>query len=151
MSDLVKTDDKIYPILPLRNTVLFPQQIIPIYIGRSQSLNLIADLPSSGKKMIIVVAQKDGSVETPTSDDLFEWGTLAIVMRVFNMPDKQKSAIVQGIGRVRITQFTESKPYFKGNIMRFDDPDDSSVELKALMTNLQVVYEKLVDVAPYFS
>ncbi|MBT3250383.1 MAG: endopeptidase La [Candidatus Marinimicrobia bacterium] len=151
MSDLVKTDDKIYPILPLRNTVLFPQQIIPIYIGRSQSLNLIADLPSSGKKMIIVVAQKDGSVETPTSDDLFEWGTLAIVMRVFNMPDKQKSAIVQGIGRVRITQFTESKPYFKGNIMRFDDPDDSSVELKALMTNLQVVYEKLVDVAPYLS
>ena len=72
-----KRDDilEIYPILPLRNTVLFPQQIIPIYIGREQSLNLIEDLPKDGKKYIIVVAQKDGSVENPTNEDLYKtWG-----------------------------------------------------------------------------
>ena len=54
---------EIYPILPLRNTVLFPQQIIPIYVGREQSLKLIDDLPKGGKKYIVVVAQKDGSIE----------------------------------------------------------------------------------------
>ena len=53
----------LYPILPLRNTVLFPQQIIPIYIGRKHSLKLISDLPKSGKKNIVVVAQRDGSLE----------------------------------------------------------------------------------------
>ena len=62
---------EIYPVLPLRNTVLFPQQIIPIYVGREQSLKLIKDLPKSGKKYIVVVAQKDGSVENPGATDLY--------------------------------------------------------------------------------
>ena len=99
-----KTGDslEIYPILPLRNTVLFPQQIIPIYVGREQSLKLIADLPKSGKKYIVVVAQKDGSIENPTEKDLYEYGTLAMVMKVFDMPDKSRSAIVQGLERVHV-------------------------------------------------
>ncbi|SVD51653.1 uncharacterized protein METZ01_LOCUS404507, partial [marine metagenome] len=64
---------EIYPVLPLRNTVLFPQQIIPIYVGREQSLKLIEDLPKSGKKYIVVVAQKDGSIENPSKSDLYEY------------------------------------------------------------------------------
>ena len=78
-----KSTDKaleIYPVLPLRNTVLFPQQIIPIYVCRKQSLQLIADLPKGGKKYIVVVAQKDGSIENPKGTDLYEYGTLAMVM-----------------------------------------------------------------------
>ena len=71
---------EIYPVLPLRNTVLFPQQIIPIYVGREQSLKLIADLPRGGKKYIVVGAQKDGSIENPKVPDLYEYGTLAMVM-----------------------------------------------------------------------
>ena len=78
---------EIYPVLPLRNTVLFPQQIIPIYVGREQSLKLIADLPKGGKKYIVVVAQKDGSVENPKASDLYEYGTLAMVMKVFENID----------------------------------------------------------------
>ena len=151
MPDLVSVKGDALPILPLRNTVLFPQQIIPIYIGRDQSLKLIEDLPENGDKKIIVVAQRDGSIENPTSDDLFEWGTLATVMRVFNMPDKQKSAIVQGIARIKIVKITQSDPFFIGNGIRFDDPEDQSVELEAMMSNLHGIYQKLVDVAPYLS
>ncbi|GAG32829.1 unnamed protein product, partial [marine sediment metagenome] len=88
-----------FPVMPLRNTVLFPQQIIPIYIGREQSLKLIDDLPS-GRKMLVVVAQRDGTIEVPTDEDLYYWGTLAVVMKIFDMPDNSKSAIVQGIARV---------------------------------------------------
>ena len=95
---------EIYPILPLRNTVLFPQQIIPIYVGREQSLKLIEDLPKGGKKYIVVVAQKDGSIENPKGSDLYEYGTLAMVMKVFDMPDKSRSAIVQGLERVKVKQ-----------------------------------------------
>ena len=80
-----KNEKKEYPVLPLRNTVLFPQQIFPVYIGREQSLNLIDSLPKQGKKYIVVIAQKDGSVENPSKTDLYEWGTLAIVMNIGNI------------------------------------------------------------------
>ena len=83
-----------YPILPLRNTILFPNQIIPIYIGRKQSLNLINDISALEKKYIVVVAQKDGTIENPTKDDIYQFGTLATVMKIFDMPDKSKSAII---------------------------------------------------------
>ena len=115
--EITETKDEaleIYPVLPLRNTVLFPQQIIPIYVGREQSLKLIADLPKGGKKYIVVVAQKDGSVENPKASDLYEYGTLAMVMKVFDMPDKSRSAIVQGLDRVKVKEFLKPDPYYKG-------------------------------------
>ena len=93
-----------YPVMPLRNTVLFPQQVIPTYIGRDRSLKLIEDLPS-GKKMIVVVAQQDGAQENPGTDELYEWGTLAMVLKVFDMPDNSKSAIIQGVDRVKVLSF----------------------------------------------
>ena len=74
-----------YSVLPLRNTVLFPNQIIPIYIGRKASLDLVKDVDDSKNKDIIVVAQKDGNVESPVNDDLYQTGTLATVMKIFDM------------------------------------------------------------------
>ena len=94
--------NKIYPVLPLRNTVLFPNQIIPIYIGRKQSLQLISDVNKIEDKTIIVVAQKDGNKENPKPDDLYEDAVIAKVMKVFDMPDNSKSAIVKGIKRIKI-------------------------------------------------
>ena len=99
-----------YPVMPLRNTVLFPQQVIPIYIGRERSLRLINELDSK-KKYIVVVAQEDGSIEDPEPKDLYSYGTLANVLKVFDMPDNSKSAIVQGLSRVKILDFTTIDPY----------------------------------------
>ena len=157
MSEEVKKENgkeevlEIYPILPLRNTVLFPQQIIPIYVGREQSLKLIDDLASEDRKYIVVVAQKDGAVENPTGDELFEVGTLAMVMKVFDMPDKSKSAIVQGLERVKISTFTQDQPYYKGLIHKISDTVESDDELEATATNLQGIFKKLIKVAPYLS
>ena len=97
-------DAEQYPVMPLRNTVLFPQQVIPIYIGRDKSLKLINDLEPN-RKHIVVVAQEDGSIEDPKSKDLYAYGTLAQVLKVFDMPDNSKSAIVQGISRVKILDY----------------------------------------------
>ena len=148
-----KTGDslEIYPILPLRNTVLFPQQIIPIYVGREQSLKLIADLPKSGKKYIVVVAQQDGSIENPTEKDLYEYGTLAMVMKVFDMPDKSRSAIVQGLERVHVEEFINPDPYYKGLVQKVRGTAQRTAELESISVNLQEIFKKLIEIAPYLS
>lgn len=142
---------EIYPVLPLRNTVLFPQQIIPIYVGREQSLKLIADLPKSGKKYIVVVAQKDGSVENPKASDLYEYGTLAMVMKVFDMPDKSRSAIVQGLDRVRVKNFLDPDPYYKGLVEKVRGVVSPSAEIEGITVNVQEIFKKLIEIAPYLS
>ena len=142
---------EIYPVLPLRNTVLFPQQIIPIYVGREQSLKLIADLPKSGKKYIVVVAQKDGAVENPKAADLYEYGTLAMVMKVFDMPDKSRSAIVQGLDRVKVKQYLEPEPYYKGLVEKVRGVVTPSAEIEGITVNLQEIFKKLIEIAPYLS
>ena len=148
-----KTGDElaIYPILPLRNTVLFPQQIIPIYVGREQSLKLIADLPKGGKKYIVVVAQKDGSLESPTEKDLYKYGTLAMVMKVFDMPDKSRSAIVQGLERVYIKEFINPDPYYKGLVEKVRGSAPRTEELEVIAVNLQDIFKQLMEIAPYLS
>ena len=140
-----------YPILPLRNTILFPNQIIPIYIGRKQSLNLINDISNLEKKYVVVVAQKDGAVENPTDNDLYKFGTLGTVMKIFDMPDKSKSAIVQGIMRVKIEQINQNSPYFSGLVSRTKDSNIAHVEINAHTKLLRSSFDSVVQVAPYLN
>lgn len=148
--EIVSTVPEILPIMALRNTVLFPQQVIPIYIGRERSLRLIEDLPEN-KKRIVVVAQKEGSVENPDKEDLFEWGTIAQVLKIFNMPDGSKSAIVQGMERAKIQSFIQQEPYFKGAILKTQEHYKPTIEIDAMLTNIRQLYVKLIKVAPYLS
>jgi ATP-dependent Lon protease len=141
---------EILPIMALRNTVLFPQQVIPIYIGRERSLRLIEELPES-KKRIVVVAQKEGSLENPEKEDLFEWGTIAQVLKIFNMPDGSKSAIVQGLERAKIQSYIQIDPYFKGAILRAQEIYQPGIEIDAMLANIRQLYQKLGKIASYLS
>ena len=144
--DIKQTDQ--YPVMPLRNTVLFPQQVIPIYIGRERSLKLINELDPK-KRYIVVVAQEDGSIEDPKPEDLYSYGTLAQVLKVFDMPDNSKSAIVQGISRVKIMEYLSHDPYFSAAVASMEDkPIDDSLEVEALANNLRQSFEDLMKVAP---
>ena len=137
-----------YPVMPLRNTVLFPQQVIPIYIGRERSLKLINDLDPK-KRYIVVVAQEDGSIEDPKSSDLYAYDTLAQVLKVFDMPDNSKSAIVQGISRVKILDYTNQEPYFSAAVESMEDePITDGLEVDALAANLRQAFDELMKVAP---
>ena len=137
-----------YPVMPLRNTVLFPQQVIPIYIGRERSLKLINEL-NPKRKYIVVVAQEDGSIEDPEPKDLYSYGTLANVLKVFDMPDNSKSAIVQGISRVKILDYTSVDPYYRAAIQTLDDePLENELEVEALSNNLRQSFSELMNVAP---
>ena len=151
MNEDIIEESESYPVMPLRNTVLFPQQVIPIYIGREKSLKLINELPASSKH-IVVVAQEDGSIEDPNPDEMYSFGTLAVVLKVFDMPDNSKSAIVQGIDRVKILSFKEKKPYYRAVIQRLSDNVPSEdIELDALGNNLRQVFSELIQVAPNLS
>ena len=137
-----------YPVMPLRNTVLFPQQVIPIYIGREKSLKLINDL-SPNNKHIVVVAQEDGSIEDPQPEDLYAFGTLAIVLKVFDMPDNSKSAIVQGVERVKILDYVGKDPYYIAAIEKIEEKEPKEdIELDALVNNLRKNFRELIQVAP---
>jgi len=139
-----------FPVMPLRNTVLFPQQVIPTYIGRERSLQLIDDLPQ-GKKLLVVVAQEDGSMENPSSDDLYSWGTLAVVLKVFDMPDNSKSAIIQGLDRVKLLSFSQQDPYFRAVVERVEDQDEEGLEIEALASNVRNSFQELIKIAPYLT
>ena len=105
----------ILPILPLRNTVLFPGVIIPITIGRDRSVKLIKDA-ENGNKTLGVVAQKDFDTESPSVNDLHDVGTVAHILKMLKMPDGNITAVIQGRKRFRIEEIVESEPYFKAKI-----------------------------------
>lgn len=104
------------PILPLRNTVLFPGVVSPITAGRDKSIRLIEDVQASSDKLIGVVAQRDVDVENPGFGDMYEVGTLAKIVRSFKMPDGNTTIIIQGKRRFRITEIVASEPYHKAKI-----------------------------------
>ena len=142
---------EVLPILPLRNTVLFPQQVIPISIGREKSVSLISKV-SETNKLIGVVAQRDGSIEHPESTDLYAWGTLAAVLKVFDMPDGSKSAIIQGLHRIKLITFLEEEPYIKAAVQQIsDDETTSDLEIEAMAVNVRSVFQDIVEIAPYLS
>ena len=134
--------------MPLRNTVLFPQQVIPIYVGREKSLKLIEDLEPDNK-YLVVVAQQDGSIEDPIQEDLYSYGTLALGLKVFDMPDNSKSAIVQGVDRVKILKYQENDAYFLADIERIPEPITTpDVEIEALAKSLKGSFTELIKISP---
>lgn len=138
------------PVLTLRNTVLFPQQVIPIYIGREQSLNLINSLPEEDRK-IMVIAQKEGAVEDPQPKDLYDHGTVAQVLKIFKMPDESKSAIVQGLTRAKVSNLKIQDSYYIGDVEELEEYTEDSIEIDAMIGNLKKHYKSLIEIAPYLS
>ena len=137
-----------YPVMPLKNTVLFPQQVIPIYVGRKKSLQLIDDLDPDNK-YLVVVAQQDGSVEDPKEEDLYSYGTLALVLKTFDMPDNSKSAIVQGVDRVKILKYEEGDTYFMADVERIPESITSpDVQVEALAKSLKSSFTELIKISP---
>ena len=142
------TIEKQYPVMPLKNTVLFPQQVIPIYVGRKKSLQLIDDLDPENK-YLVVVAQQDGSVEDPREEDLYSYGTLALVLKTFDMPDNSKSAIVQGVDRVKILKYQEGDTYFMADVERIPESITSpDVQVEALAKSLKSSFTELIKISP---
>ncbi|MFC2128619.1 endopeptidase La [Bacteroidota bacterium] len=142
--DESKIPDSI-PLLPLRNTVLFPGVIIPITIGREKSIKLIKDIYKKDK-IIGAISQKDKSIEDPKTKDLNETGTIAQIVKVLQMPDDSTSVIIQGQKRFKINDFVSEDPYFQANISVLEDkiPKSGNKEFEALVSSLKDLSIKII-------
>ncbi|MEJ6681976.1 MAG: endopeptidase La [Flavobacteriales bacterium] len=140
---------KSLPILPLRNTVLFPGVVIPITVGRDSSVQLIKDA-NKGDKIIGVVSQKDENVENPTFSDLNTTGTVAQIMKMLKMPDGNTTVILQGKKRLQLKELIQEEPYLRAEIVEFPDikSTTSKNKIKALKASLKDSAEQIVKLSP---
>ncbi len=139
----------ILPILPLRNTVLFPGVIIPITIGRDRSVKLIKDA-ENGNKMIGVVAQKDFDIELPEIKDLHKVGTIATILKMLKMPDGNITVVIQGRKRFSVKEIIQEEPYYKAQIKELFElkPDSKDEEFVALVSSIKDLSLKIIDASP---
>ncbi|MDZ7740793.1 MAG: endopeptidase La [Bacteroidota bacterium] len=137
------------PILPLRNTVLFPGVVIPITIGRDKSIKLIKEAYKT-KEPFGVVAQKDVEVEDPGFDDLNKVGTMANVIKILQMPDGSTTAIIQGKKRFRLLELVQDEPYFKANVKEFDNEEAKKYDTRfnALIDSLKDLSIQIIKQSP---
>lgn len=125
--------DEILPVLPLRNLMLFPGVVAPVTVGRESSLRLIEQVERKGT-VIAVACQRDASVETPHVKDLYPVAVVAKVMRVIELPNGNKSAILQSFGRIQLGEETRQKPFLRAHVERLEDilPTKDDKEYQAL-------------------
>ena len=137
------------PVLPLRNTVLFPGVVIPITVGRDKSIKAVKAAHSKDK-VIAVVAQKDVNVEEPEPEDLHGVGTAARIVKMLKMPDGSTTVIIQGKSRIQIDEVFEEDPYFKGKITKLQDkkPTDKDKEFGAIISSLKDYAAEIIKLSP---
>ena len=136
------------PILPLRNTVLFPGVVIPITVGRDKSIKLIRDA-NKGNRMIGVVSQQDVGIEDPDFSQLNKVGTLAMIVKMLQMPDGNTTVIIQGKKRFLLKEEVQSVPYIKATIEPFKDvkhKDDK--EFKAMVSSIKDMAMNIIHLSP---
>ena len=140
---------KTVPILPLRNTVLFPGVVIPITAGRDKSIKLIKDANKSDK-IIGVVAQRNDDVENPGVQDIYQMGTVAQILRVLKMPDGNTTIIIQGKKRFKINSITEEKPYLRAEIDPVQDelPNTDDKEFLATIDTIKDLALQIIQENP---
>src|SRR5207248_7934890 len=136
------------PILPLRNSVLFPGAIIPIDVGRRKSVRLVEDAIAKERPVIGILTQKDARTEDPQSGDLFMVGCAARILKVIKLAKDNFSVILQGVSRFEVTGFEGTEPFLTANVRPVPDPTASDVELDALVMNLQDIAKRVVNLIP---
>ena len=138
------------PILPLRNTVLFPGVVIPITVGRDRSIRLIQDV-YKGNKTLGVVSQKDGDIEEPRAEDLNRIGTIATIIRMLRMPDGSTTAIIQGKKRFEVLEMVKTDPYFTAKVKEFEEirPAKDDKSFHALVSSLKDLAGDIIKQSPH--
>ncbi len=136
------------PVLALRNTVLFPGVVLPITVGRDASLKLVRDA-FKGDRLIGVIAQRVSEVENPRPEDLFEFGTVATILKLIKMPDGSRSIVIQGKRRFSADEFVQTEPYFKARVTPIEEVADANgIELQARIRSIKDLAIQIVNLSP---
>src|SRR6266576_5473496 len=140
------------PILPLRDTVLFPNSFMPLAVARESSVRLI-DEAISGGKLIGVFTQRDATVEEPQQGDLYSLGTASHIHKMFKLPDGSLRLIVQGLARLHLDEVMSSKPYLRARVSLAAETgaDAEHLEIDALLRNIRTNFQQVVSLSPLLS
>lgn len=141
---LTISDGDIYPVLPLRDIVVFPHMIVPLFVGREKSVLALEEMMLANKKEIILVTQKSPADDNPTAKDLYSVGTLGTLLQLLKLPDGTVKVLVEGIQRVQLNQFIEESPYFQAHGTTIIEEEGSEEELEALMRAVVAQFEQYV-------
>lgn len=135
------------PILPLRDTVIYPHIIVPLLITREELTRMIDDVLMQDRMVAAVASKVDA--DSPSQDQLFQVGTAAAIIRMLKIPDGSMQLFVQGVQRIRILEFTQSHPYMKARIEPLKEIVEKTVEVEGLARNVLAQFKRMVSLAPY--
>jgi ATP-dependent Lon protease len=136
-------ETEVSAILPLRDIVVFPGMIVPLFVGRDKSISALEDVSKEDKK-ILLCAQKNASVDDPSTEDIFRTGTLATILQLLKLPDGTVKVLVEGIERAQIIEYTDNDRYFEAIIERFDDESPDVQEVEALRRSVITEFEDYI-------
>jgi ATP-dependent Lon protease len=136
------------PVLPLKETVIFPQSVSPLAIGQERSVRLVDDV-LEGERMLALVTVKTEDVEQPGWDDLYEIGTAAVVHKMIRVPDGTLRILVQGLSRIQLERRAQDEPYLVGEFSVVPDEIEETPELEALTRSVQTEFGRLISLVPY--
>jgi ATP-dependent Lon protease len=135
--------DRVYPVLPLRDIVVFPGMIVPLFVGREKSVKALEEVMRDDKH-ILVVTQKNAQDDDPAPEDIYTTGTIATVLQLLKLPDGTVKVLVEGLRRARIDTYLQTKDYFEASAEAFVEPEGDAVELEALARSAQSEFENYV-------
>ena len=136
-------NDDVFPVLPLRDIVVFPHMIVPLFVGREKSVRALEDVMREDKQ-ILLVAQKNAAQDDPTTEDIYTVGTVSTVLQLLKLPDGTVKVLVEGSRRARITGFTDNPNFFQAVAELMDDPSGEGQELEALSRSVVSQFEQYI-------
>src|SRR5262245_27107625 len=134
---------QIAPLLPLRDIIVFPHQVVPLFVGREKSI-AARENAMNGTKEILLAAQKKAKTNEPSPDDIFRVGTMASVIQLLRLPDGTVKVLVEGKRRARITRYVSMDNFYTVEVEDFEEKSENSIEIEALMRSVQSTFEAYV-------
>ena len=131
------------PLLPLRDIIVFPHMVVPLFVGREKSINALEEA-MAGDKELVLAAQRKAKTNDPREEDIFAVGTIGHIIQLLRLPDGTVKVLVEGKARTKIVGFEQSTPYFVVECEEVGEPNERGVELNALMRSVQTVFENYV-------
>ena len=139
---------EILPVLPLKNTVIFPMTLQPLIVGQPRSIQLVDEVVVADR-LVALVALKNEGAEEPMPDDLYRVGTMAVIHRLAKAPDGTTRLIIQGLERIRLLDFTQATPYMKARVEAAPEKVEQGLEIEALTRNVTELFRRLVSLVSY--
>ncbi|NQU59699.1 MAG: LON peptidase substrate-binding domain-containing protein, partial [Rhodospirillales bacterium] len=132
-----------YPVLPLRDIVVFPHMIVPLFVGREKSVRALEDVMKDDKQ-ILLVAQKNAAQDDPTTKDIYEVGTVSTVLQLLKLPDGTVKVLVEGVRRAKVMRYAENEDFFLAEAELLQEENGDSEELEALSRSVISQFEQYI-------